>query len=196
MAHRSSKIKRLGLVSLGLLVGWFYWQQRPKTAPQAILVLGGAPQRERFAAEFAQRHPNLPVWVSGGSNPEYAQWVFQKAGIDKQRIHLDYEAVDTLTNFTTLIDTFQAQGINHVYLMTSDYHMRRARWVGQVILGSRGIQFEPVAIPTAIQPEPLQTAVFDGGRALLWLTTGKTGASLKPMLQLQGMDLERTAKSP
>jgi uncharacterized SAM-binding protein YcdF (DUF218 family) len=188
--HCSTPIK-LGLVSLGLFLGWLYRPQQPTTAPQAILVLGGAPQREQFAAQFAQQHPSLPIWVSGGSNPEYAEWVFQKAGIPEHRIHLDYKAVDTLTNFTTLVDQFKADGINHVYLMTSDYHMRRAQWIGQFVLGSRGIQFKPIAIPTELEAEPLQIAVFDGGRALLWVTTGQTGESLKPVLQLQGMNLER-----
>ena len=196
MTHWSVKIKGFGLASLGLVFGWFYWQQQPQADPQAILVLGGAPHRERFAAEFAQKHPNLPIWVSGGSNPEYAEWVFKKAGIDKHRIHLDYEAIDTLTNFTTLVDRLKAKGISRIYLMTSDYHMRRARWMGQVILGSRGIHFEPIAIPTQLQTEPLQVALFDGGRALLWVTTGQTGESLKPMLELQGMNIEKHTVEP
>ncbi|MGB7415161.1 MAG: YdcF family protein [Thermosynechococcaceae cyanobacterium] len=185
---------RLGLVSLSLLLGGLSWQQQPVTHPQAILVLGGAPQRERFAAKFAQQHPSLPLWVSGGSNPEYAEWVFQNAGIPEQRVHLDYKAVDTLTNFTTLVDQFKADGINDVYLITSDYHMRRAQWIGQFILGSRGIRFQSIAIPTKLESEPLQTAVFDGGRALLWVATGQTGESLKPMLQLQGMSLEHKVR--
>ncbi|MEO0378243.1 MAG: YdcF family protein, partial [Cyanobacteria bacterium P01_A01_bin.17] len=152
--------------------------------------------RERFAAQFAQQHPDLPIWVSGGSNPEYAEWVFEQAGVNDQRIHLDYEAIDTLTNFTTLVDRFRAEGITRVYLMTSDYHIRRASWMGQIILGSRGIHFEPIAIPTQVQAEPLQVAVFDGGRALLWVVTGRTGESLKPMLELQGMNLERHIAQP
>nr|WP_233501815.1 YdcF family protein [Acaryochloris thomasi] len=196
MTYWSVKMKGLGLVSFGLLLGWFYWQQQPKVEPQAVLVLGGAPHRERFAAQFAQQHPDLPIWVSGGSNPEYAEWVFEQAGINEQRVHLDYEAIDTLTNFTTLVDRFKSEGITHVYLMTSDYHIRRASWMGQIILGSRGIHFEPIAIPTQLQAEPLQVAVFDGGRALLWVATGQTGESLKPMLELQGMNLERHIAQP
>jgi uncharacterized SAM-binding protein YcdF (DUF218 family) len=44
--------------------------------PDAIFVLGGATERERFAAQFVQQHPSLPIWVSSGSPREYAQWVF------------------------------------------------------------------------------------------------------------------------
>ena len=161
-------------------------RSQPSFTPQAILVLGGHEQREQFAAQFAQQHPDLPVWLSGVWRP-YAQPVFIQAGIAPERLHFEQTAaVDTLTNFTTTVDDLKAEGINHIYLITSDYHMRRAQWIAQVILGNRGIAFEPVAIPSEEEGEPLELAVLDGGRAILWVTTGRTGASLKPVLGIQG----------
>jgi uncharacterized SAM-binding protein YcdF (DUF218 family) len=169
------------LIAAGLLGGGLaYWHfSLPIKTPQAALVLGGEPRREQFAAEFARQHPNLPIWVSGGSNPEYAKWIFQQAGVPENRVHLDYNAVDTLTNFTTLADKLRSQGITSIYLITSDYHMRRAEWIGQVVLSSRGIQFQAVAIPSNKTPEPLEKAIFDGARAVLWVITGNTGKFLK-----------------
>lgn len=169
------------LVAAALLgCGLAYLQFRPAPkAPEAVLVLGGEPLREQFAAAFAKQHPGLPIWVSGGSNREYAEWIFQEAGVSNQLVHLDYAAVDTLTNFTTIVDKLKSQNINSVYLITSDYHMRRSQWIGQVVLGSRGIQFQPVAIPTGKPSEPVEKAVFDGLRAALWLATGDTNVSLK-----------------
>ena len=146
--------------------------------PDAILVLGGATERERFAAKFAAQHPGLPIWVSSGSPRDYAKRVFAKAGIDKSRVHLDYQAVDTVTNFTSLVDKFQAQGIDSVYLITSDYHMRRARVIGEIVFGSRDIKLMPVPIPTGKSPESTKKCLRDGARAILWVTTGHTGASL------------------
>ncbi|MBV9387416.1 MAG: YdcF family protein [Chroococcidiopsidaceae cyanobacterium CP_BM_ER_R8_30] len=146
--------------------------------PQAMLVLGGAVERERFAAQFARQHPNLTIWVSSGSPKDYAERVFAKAGISPSRLHLDYRALDTVTNFTTLVDDFKARGIKSVYLITSSYHMRRACVIGEIVLGSRGIDFKPVSVPSALPPEPIQKAVRDGVRALLWVTTGRTGANL------------------
>lgn len=146
--------------------------------PDAIFVLGGATERERFAAKFAATHPGLPIWVSSGSPKDYARRVFAKAGIDKSRIHLDYRAVDTVTNFTSFADKFQEQGIDSVYLITSDYHMRRARVVGEIVFGSRGIKILPVSIPTEKPPEPTSKCLRDGARAILWVTTGHTGATL------------------
>ncbi len=148
--------------------------------PQALLVLGGALEREEFAAEFARNHPHLPIWVSGGSNPEYAEWVFSKAGIDLERVHLDYQAQDTVTNFTTLVDQLKSQGIESVYLITSDDHMRRAQVIGEIVLGSRGITFKPLPVPSGRSPEPIEKAIRDGARAILWLTTGHTGARFAP----------------
>jgi uncharacterized SAM-binding protein YcdF (DUF218 family) len=146
--------------------------------PQAILVLGGAPEREEFAAEFARQHPNLQVWVSSGSNPEFSEWVFEEAGIERDRLHLDYRAKDTVTNFTTLVDDLHHQGICSVYLITSDYHMRRAQVIAEIILGSRDIDFKPVPVASEQPPEPLEKVIRDGARAILWLTTGHTGATL------------------
>ncbi len=147
--------------------------------PQAILVLGGSIAREAFAADLARQFSHLEVWVSGGSNPEYAQWLFTEAGISLERLHLDYEAVDTVTNFTTLVDEFKAREITSVYLVTSDDHMRRAQVIGEIVLGSRGIDYKPLAVPSGREPEPLEKAVRDGVRAILWVVTGKTGSSWK-----------------
>jgi uncharacterized SAM-binding protein YcdF (DUF218 family) len=173
-------------LTLLLLFGFGYqqveglWRQ-----PEAVLVLGGAAERERFAAEFAKQHPDLPVWVSSGSNPEYAEWVFTEAGIDPNRIHLDYQAVDTVTNFTTLADYFKTRKIRSVYLITSDYHMPRAQVIGEIVLGSRGIDFQPIAVPSERSPEPISKVVRDAARAALWVVTGETGSNLAARLNYQ-----------
>jgi uncharacterized SAM-binding protein YcdF (DUF218 family) len=177
--RKRQKLKQIiAAALLGGGLAYLQFQPAPKT-PDAVLVLGGEPRREQFAAEFAKQHPNLPIWVSGGSNPEYAEWIFRQAGVPDNLVHLDYAAVDTLTNFTTTVDKLRSQNINRVYLITSDYHMRRSQWIGQVVLGSRGIQFQPVSIPTDKPAEPFEKVVFDGLRAVFWVVTGDTGMSWK-----------------
>jgi uncharacterized SAM-binding protein YcdF (DUF218 family) len=151
-------------------------EQKPQ--PDAFFVLGGATERERFAAKFAAQHPELPIWVSSGSPKDYAKRVFAKAGIEKSRVHLDYQAVDTVTNFTSFVDKFQSQGVDSVYLITSDYHMRRALVIGEIVFGTRGIKISPVPIPTGKPTEPTKKCLRDGARAILWANTGHTGASL------------------
>lgn len=151
--------------------------------PEAILVLGGAAEREHFAANLAKQHPNLDVWVSSGSNPEYAQWLFQEADISSSRVHLDYRAVDTVTNFTTIVEDLRQEGVQSVYLVTSDYHMRRASIIAQVVLGRHDISFQPLAVPSGeSQAEPLVNGIRDGARAVLWVFTGQTGSSWRNLL--------------
>jgi uncharacterized SAM-binding protein YcdF (DUF218 family) len=176
-----TRVKLLGLAAPGLvLLSW--WGYRAARAqllpPQAVLVLGGDLRREEFAADFAQRHPELPVWISGGSNPEFTQAVFADARIPGNQVHIDRSAVDTVTNFTTLADTLQAQQIRNVYLVTSDYHMRRSQMIGEIVFGSRGISLRPVPVPSQRPAESWVKVVRDMGRALIWVLTGYTGSTL------------------
>src|ERR687885_1472200 len=166
---------------LGLSLIWGYKEIESYLAqPDAIFVLGGAEERELFAAKFAQRHPGIPIWVSSGAPKEYAKRVFAKAGIDARRVHLDYQAVDTVTNFTSLVDKLHAQGIDSVYLITSDDHMRRARVIGEIVFGSRGIAIKPVPVPSGREPEPTEKCIRDGARAILWVSTAPADASSSP----------------
>lgn len=182
--QRRSRLPFWRLVILALLLSLLY--NRGIThlrSPQAVLVLGGATEREHFAVQFAQEHPDLQIWISSGSNREYSEWLFSEAGIDPERLNLDYRAVDTLTNFTTLADEFKARGITSLYLITSDYHMRRAEVIGEIVLGSRGIAFKPIAVPTDRAPESLEKVARDAARSMLWVTTGHTGATLARYFQ-------------
>jgi uncharacterized SAM-binding protein YcdF (DUF218 family) len=146
--------------------------------PELILVLGGGTGREEAAAQIAKYHPSLEVWVSSGDGmPQSVYAIFQAAGVDNKRVHPDYRATDTVTNFTTLVSEFQQRGIQHLFLVTSDFHMPRAKAIATVVLGSRGIAFTPVAVPSNRSPESNLRIARDVGRSLLWVATGKTGAS-------------------
>lgn len=151
--------------------------------PDAVLVLGGSESRERFTAQFAQTNPDLPIWVSTGVAPARSQRIFRQAGIPDSQLYLDRRAIDTVTNFTSLVHDFQEQDIQHVYLVTSDYHMPRARAIAFFVFGSRGITITPLVVPSSEPEESPLKIVRDVGRSLLWITTGHTGASLHPNLR-------------
>nr|WP_242051353.1 YdcF family protein [Nostoc spongiaeforme] len=145
--------------------------------PQAILTLGGGANRQEFTASFAQFYPGLKIWVSSGLPPREAKAIFHTAGISDQRFHLDYRATDTVTNFTTLVEVFQQQQIHHIFLITSQLHMPRAKAIATVVLGSRGIAFTPVSVPSQLtELEPIDLILRDVVRSLLWLITGYTGS--------------------
>ncbi|MBC1261750.1 YdcF family protein [Synechococcus sp. BSF8S] len=142
--------------------------------PQLILVLGGDIDREKLAGRLAHRD-GLPLLVSGGSNPEYAQWLFSQEGLDRRQFRLDYRARDTLGNFTTVVDDLRRRGIRHVLLVTSSDHMDRALLVGRIVAGSRGIRLTPVPVSCGDRclPEGRRKVWGDGLRAAAWVVTGR-----------------------
>lgn len=165
----------LGLAGLSLVWlsrGW-WWPMPPP--PQMILVLGGDPAREKVAAQLA-RADGLPVVVSGGTNPEYATWLFrEREGLPAGQVKLDYRARDTLTNFTSLVDDLRQARIRHALLVTSTDHMERALLVGRIVAGSRGIHLTPVSVPCgkACVSETHKKIWGDGLRATVWVITGR-----------------------
>ncbi|MFN5193500.1 MAG: YdcF family protein [Cyanobacteriota bacterium] len=173
--RRSGCLPVLLLAGLGLLWlsrGW--WWPSPPPA-QMILVLGGEKAREQVAARIA-REDGLPVVVSGGTNPEYAHWLFeQHEGLPASQVRLDYRARDTLSNFTSLVDDLRRARIRHALLVTSTDHMDRAMLVGRIVAGSRGIHLTPVAVPCGelCVTESRRKIWGDGVRAAYWLVSGR-----------------------
>lgn len=170
---------RLMLLILPMTLLWGYKKvQSVFVQPQAILVLGGSTkrlEREKFTANFAKQYPKLPIWISGGSPPSATKKVFIKAGIDSKRLYLDYRANNTVENFTTLVDDLHKRRIKKLYLVTSDYHMRRATVIGEIVLGSRGIDFQAVSVPSGNNSEPIEKSIRDGVRSIVWVATGLGG---------------------
>jgi uncharacterized SAM-binding protein YcdF (DUF218 family) len=165
----------LSIIPVRLTIAYY---QAPH--PQAILTLGGGPDREEFTSQFAKAYPFLPIWVSSGRPPKQALAIFRAAGIPHTRVHLDRRAVDTVTNFTSLVADFKSQDIQHIYLITSDFHLPRAKAIATVVLGIWGIAFTPISIPSNYPPESWLRILRDTTRALFWVITGHTGASLNP----------------
>jgi uncharacterized SAM-binding protein YcdF (DUF218 family) len=155
-------------------------QQTP--VPQAIFVLGGDSQRIEFAAHFWRSHKDLDIWVSdSNSSLDYDRLIFERFGVPDERLRLDGRATDTVTNFTTLAEDFVENKIQHIYLITSNYHMRRATAIASIVLGSEGIVVTPLAVPSSgVMSESMVRVLRDCGRSLLWFFSGLTGASLNP----------------
>lgn len=146
--------------------------------PQAILTLGGGHLREVFTAKFAIEHPQLPIWISTGSKEMRAREIFYQEGVDNRRVYIDRRATDTVTNFTTLVKDFKKQNIQHIYLITDDFHLPRAKAIALVVLGSRGIVYTSVSIATQRPLESKLKIARDLVRSWFWVLTGRTGSSL------------------
>ena len=180
VSHKKQFFRWLTIFSF-TIASWISYRtiQNYFLPPEAILVLGGHETREKFAADLARQHPHLDIWISSGSPQTYVKQIFSFRGIKSERLYLDYQAEDTVSNFTTIVDRLKARDIDSVYLITSDNHMTRARVVGEIVFGSRGIAIKPVSVPSHSPPEPIKKSFRDGARAILWLTTGHTGSNWK-----------------
>ncbi|HEY9809481.1 MAG TPA: YdcF family protein [Halomicronema sp.] len=152
--------------------------------PQVILVLGGDPRRLQFATQFWQNHQKLNLWIS--DSPELTKFninIVERIGIPKNKIYFS-PATDTVTNFTGIVNDLTKLNLKHLYLITSNSHLPRSRAIATIVLGSRGIIATPIGlhIPLEMQEDRWRT-IRDCFRSILWVLTGRTGATFNPRLQ-------------
>lgn len=146
--------------------------------PEGILVLGGGTGREEFAAQFARNHSRLNIWVSSGRYPD-APNIFKAAGFPEDQLNFGWYAEDTVGDFAHHVGALQDQNIRHVYLITSDYHMPRAKTIATIVFGSQGIAITPVPIPSKeTESWSWLRIARDTGRSILWVFTGRVGTSV------------------
>ncbi len=152
--------------------------------PEAIVVLAGNPNRMTFAAQFWQQQPQLDIWLSGVKvdNPRNRR-IFQNAGVPESQLYFEVRSTDTVTNFTDMREELVARGLRHVYVITSDYHIRRSWAIALFVFGSRGMIITPIAVPSQGFPAESPGRVLrDCLRSILWIFTGYSGADLNPDL--------------
>ena len=183
------KFWRLFLTTvLVILLGWIPVQiaiaRLFVPLPEAIVVLEGDPQRMTFAAQFWQQQTHLDIWLSGmGVNHPRYRGIFQNAGVPESQLHFETRSTDTVTNFTDMRAELVPRGLRHVYLITSDYHIRRSWAIAFFVFGSRGIIITPIAVPSrGFRSESPERVVRDCLRSILWIFTGYSGADLNPNL--------------
>jgi uncharacterized SAM-binding protein YcdF (DUF218 family) len=169
----------------------------------AILVLGGSDgSREKHALLLWQRlnkqheqptkthaglnnepcsgERDIKVWISTGRPVSEIQQMIEEIGVNKDCVILDYRAIDTVTNFTTLSKKIALDGVTHSYVVTDVTHIRRAMIIASVILTYYGIH--PIdsasANTTNREFEWAIRAWRDYLRSVIWFYTGKSGAHL------------------
>lgn len=143
--------------------------------PQVLFALGGSTHRYEAAANVAAFDQKLDVWISegpGGPKPKTLSKIFTSKGVSQERVNFDYQATDTVTNFTFLVPKFTKNNITHIYIVTSDYHMRRAKSIASLVLGFNGIAFTPLSVPTNQNNEPFIKVIRDVLRSIIWIFTG------------------------
>jgi len=175
--------------------------------PEALLLLGGEIEREEYGAELMRTkyrdYDDMHLWVSSGHITQPQHPIYHL--INHHRLHIDKRAIDTITNYTSLVNDFlqykfvssnssnstpsssslsetprSLTGIRHAYIITSHYHLRRAMAVGWIIFGmGAGIALTPLPAPTIADNTPHSESFFrllrDCIRAMLWVMIGIDG---------------------
>ena len=122
----------------------------PPPPAQVVLLLGGSLRRELLCAAAAGRRcPRAALLLSSGcaDAAELAAARASCAGAADVPVLVDCRAVDTVTNFTSVVVDLAAGGVASVSIATDRSHARRAAWVGSLILCSQGIAVaEPISV--------------------------------------------------
>ena len=118
----------------------------------------------------------VPVYASSpASDVPAACRAAGGAAAASERIAVDTQAVDTVSNFTTLAPLLYGTMVEHVLVLTSGWHAKRAAHVATVVLGDAcGIAFTVAGLPSSasVPDESWLKCLRDELRAHLWLAIG------------------------
>jgi len=176
-------------LAVGMMRMWMSVKYAESNPPVAILVLGGDAQRERYAVERLNAHP-LITFISSGSLV-ITDPVFEGR---RDMVQLDRRAVDTLTNFSTMSDVFIKRRFRHVLVITSSYHIPRAKAIGRIVLGCSGISSTYEASDSNVTDVDASTRYLQSSesyvrtsrdvlRALFWAAYRVDGRMMSSMFQ-------------
>ena len=139
-----------------------------------ILELGGNASRLYKVLELAELHPQAKIVISSEGSPDRVVSMLRGAGIKDDRFVFDFNAWDTVTNFTNTIKLIKSFRPKRVYVVTDKFHMKRSMGIAQAVFFLSGIKLiascylgsEPHA------PEDPHLVRTDRFRAWLWRLTG------------------------
>ncbi|GAX39122.1 hypothetical protein NIES4075_00730 [Tolypothrix sp. NIES-4075] len=155
-----------------------------------FFVLGGSITREIYVAQEGKKSPETPILISRGSQDPCIRLIFQREVAPVQNVWLEHCADSTFENFYYSIPILRRLGVHKVMLITSPTHLPRAKWLGQILLGSHGIWVEPVIVEEKGIPGNRESWLKTGAdvtRSLLW-------AGLSQFIQPECSNVTRLAE--
>ena len=134
-----------------------------------ILQLGGNPARSEIGIELAKAYPDAKVVISTGEHSCLQKYT--DAGIDPERVIIDDEAWDTVTNLTHTYKLLKKMNCKSVYVVTDMFHSYRANLITMAVWGCRA-PFYMVPYGISINKKDESYAIGQFFVALLWRLTG------------------------
>lgn len=139
-----------------------------------ILELGGNTNRIKTAIALAKIYPDAQIIISSEGNPVGVNDMLEAAGISEDKYIFDYNAWDTVTNFTKTLQLVKSYKPENVYVVTDQFHMRRSMAIARAVYVLQGINLHPVPYlgTTSKGSEDDHLVKTDRFRAWLWRLTG------------------------
>jgi uncharacterized SAM-binding protein YcdF (DUF218 family) len=138
-----------------------------------IIHLGGNPTRVYETIQTARDNPSALIIVSSEGNPVWVDQQLQAAGISRDRYVFDFNAWDTVTNFTETKRWVMQQRPQSLFVVTSQFHMPRSETIAHCVFWKEGVKVVSCPAPDdAPRTESWQLVLSDAVRALVWRLTG------------------------
>lgn len=139
-----------------------------------ILELGGNASRMKTAIALAKIYPDAQIIISSESGPVGVNDMLEAAGIPEDKYIFDYNAWDTVTNFTKTLQLVKSYKPENVYVVTDQFHMLRSMAIARAVYVLQGINLHPVPYlgTTSRGSEDPHLVKTDRFRAWLWRLTG------------------------
>ena len=139
----------------------------------AMLVLGGTPNRERYAAELAKQHPDWKILISGGSEDPCIWLMFDKARAPKDNVWMERCSKNTLENLMYSTPILRSWHVHHVLLISDLPQAQRSFPMTRVCLGAHGMWCNRILVPGS-GGEPLRRPPWmDIALSVLWAMAGQ-----------------------
>jgi len=137
-----------------------------------ILELGGNIARMDTALQQCKKCPSAKLIVSSEGSPDAVMQKVNDAQVSWDRVLLDFNAWDTVTNFTKTVGLVRSFQPHSVYVVTDEFHMKRAMAIARAVYFLHGIRLVPVPHPSEKKNESRKLVRQDRFRAWLWRLTG------------------------
>ena len=139
-----------------------------------ILELGGNINRLYKVLELAEQYPQAKIVVSSEGGPDRCVAILRGAGITDDRFLFDFNAWDTVTNFTNTLKLIKSFRPKNVYVVTDKFHMKRSMAIANAVFFLSFIKLIPCPYMGSEphDPENPKYVRDDRFRAWLWRLTG------------------------
>ena len=108
-----------------------------------IIELGGSPHRLNKAIEIYRKNPDALILISSESNPRLCVDMLNKAGIPRDKYIFDFNAWDTITNFTQTYKFIRSKDTKKLFIVTDRFHMRRSMTIAKNVYLFTGVKLIP-----------------------------------------------------